>query len=300
MTKAGDCMEAGLGLSSPLMGGRRKPEGSSREVFKNLANRGVPLENYGTIKKIVAFDLPVWRLFFSRQFERRTIAQVLQQIERWKALLLKDFLLLPNQKVELAKWIVGAETMAWQALIQANLPQIGAWKLRLSFVPTGQDDCGPVYTFSGQRISAFNQKTKEAREVLIPAEEFNDPARYGHAYRKAFETLGIWDLLWKGSAGRGLTSARKPQGWPVLTHIVIPQLYEYLIPYYKTPGYYSNRIDSPGPRRPARFPGELLQDMLEILRMEHPHVFAQTTVPQLKGVIQKHLDRKDESTKSTL
>jgi hypothetical protein len=293
-------MKTGHGLSSPLMGGRRKQEESARDIFKSLASHGVPLENYGTIKKIVAFDLPQWRLFFSRQFERRTISQVLEQVQRWKAFLSKDFLLLPVQKAELGRWILGAESLAWQALIQANFPQVGSWKLELIPVPTDQGDCGSMYIFPGQRIVAFNVNTKETQEVLIPAEEFNDPARYGNAYRKAFETLGIWDLLWKGSAGRDLISARKPQGWPVFTHGVIPKLYEYLIRYYKQKPHYSDRIDSPERERTANFPGELLQDMIELLRMEHPHVFSHTTVPQLKGAIQKYLDRKKQSTKSTL
>jgi hypothetical protein len=262
---------------------------SSRDIFARLADRG---GNYGIIKKIVAFDLPQWSLFFSRQFERRTIAEVLQQIERWKTILSEDFLLLPNQKAELEKWILGAEPLVWQALIEAKFPQVGPWKLGLSPVPTGQNDSGSVYTLPGQRITAFNQETKETREVLIPPEEFNDPARYGDAYRKAFRTLGIWDLLWKGPAGRGSISARKPQGWPLFTQTVVPRLYEYLIPHYNEPGHYSNRIDSPGPRRPARFPVKLLQDMLDVLRMEHPHMFGQTTVPQLKAVIQTYLARK--------
>jgi hypothetical protein len=278
------------------MGSRGRAAQSSRDIFARLADRG---GNYAIIKKIVAFDLPQWRLFFSRHFERRTIAQVLQQIERWNAFLSEDFLLLPNQKAELEKWILRAESLAWQALIQANFPQVGPWKLGLSFVPTGEDDSAPVYTFPGQRVTAFNQETKDTREVLIPAEELNDPARFGDAYRKALKTLGIWDLLWKGLAGRGLMSAREPQGWPIFTQTVIPRLYEYLIPLYKEPGHYSNRIDSPGRPRPARFPGKLLRDMLDVLRMEHPHVFGQTTIPQLKAVIQKYLNRKEQSTKST-
>lgn len=40
------------------MGGRRKREGSSHELFTRLANRGVPLKDYGTVKKILAFDAP--------------------------------------------------------------------------------------------------------------------------------------------------------------------------------------------------------------------------------------------------
>ena len=46
--------------------------------------------------------------------------------------------------------------------------------------------------------------------------------------------------------------------------------------------------------------GQLLQDMLEILRLEHPHVFGETTAPQLKAVIQNHLNRKEQSIESTL
>jgi hypothetical protein len=282
------------------MGGDGKVEGSSRDVFKRLADHGVPLKDYGTIKKIVAFDLPQWRLFFARQFEGRTISHVLQQIELWKAFLRKDFLLFPNQKAEVEKWILGAESLAWQALIEANFPQVGPWKLGLFFVPTGQDDSGSVYKYPGQRIVAFNVKTKETGQVLIPGEEFNDPARCGDAYRRAFTALGIWDLLCKGPGCEGLISARKPQGWPVFTRILIPQLYEYLIPYYKKPSHYSDRIDAPRRRRPARFPGELIQDMLELLRMEHPHFFARTTVPQLKAVIQNYLTRRATGIKSSI
>jgi hypothetical protein len=276
------------------MGSRRRTKRSSRDVFARLGDHGV--ENYGIIKKIVALDLPQWRLFFARQFERRTISQVLRQVERWKAFLSRDFLLLPNQKAELEKWIQQAELLVWSALIESNW-EVGPWRLGFSFVPTGQDDCGSVYIFPGQRIVALNVKTKETREALIPGEEFNDPARCGDAYRRAFKTLGIWSLLMKGPPGQGVISARRPQGWPVFTQIVIPRLYEYLIPYYQEPGHYSERIDSAEVRRHARFPGELLRDMLDILQMEHPHFFSQTTLPQLKAAIQKYLYRRTKSTK---
>jgi hypothetical protein len=46
-----------MGTWSPaifsLMGGRGKAQQSSRDIFKRLADHGVPLGNYGTIKKIV-------------------------------------------------------------------------------------------------------------------------------------------------------------------------------------------------------------------------------------------------------
>jgi len=46
------------------MGGHGKVEGRSRDVFKRIANHGVPLEDYGTIKKIVTFDVPQMEALF--------------------------------------------------------------------------------------------------------------------------------------------------------------------------------------------------------------------------------------------
>jgi hypothetical protein len=190
---------------------RTKSRETAGAVFRRLARRGVTSENYGTIKKIVAFDVPQWTLFFSRQFEHRTVADVLGQIERWRVFLSTDDLLLPNQKTELEKWIGGAEFLALQTLMEANFPQVGAWKLEVIPVPTGQGESGAVYRFAGQRVTAFNDETNQTRTALIPGDELNDPARRGGAYRKALESLGVWDLLSKGHAGRGLISARKPQ-----------------------------------------------------------------------------------------
>lgn len=282
------------------MKGRKELRVTAGAVFRRLAQRGVPLEKYGTIKKIVAFDVPQWALFFSRQFEHRTVAEVLAQIERWRVFLSNDFLLFVNQKAELEKWIGWAEFLTLQTLMEANFPQVGAWKLEVIPVPTGRGESGAVYNFAAQRITAFNHETNQTRTALIPGDELNDPARRGGAYRKALESLGIWNLLWKGGAGRGLISARKPQGWPMFTQVIIPQLYEYLIPHYKERHHYSGRIDSLERKRYARFPKALLQDMLEILRMEHPRFFGATTIPQLKATIQKYLARKDQGTKSEL
>jgi hypothetical protein len=38
--------------------------------------------------------------------------------------------------------------------------------------------------------------------------------------------------------------------------------------------------------------------MLDILRMEYPHIFGQTTLNQLKATIQRHLARKADGIKS--
>lgn len=84
------------------------------------------------------------------------------------------------------------------------------------------------------------------------------------------------------------------------TQSIIPQLYEFLAPYYLIRGHHSEKRDASLEKRKALFPKELLKDMLDILRMEHPHVFEQTTVNQLKASIQRHLARKTNSIKSPL
>lgn len=61
---------------------------------------------------------------------------------------------------------------------------------------------------------------------------------------------------------------------------------------YTKKGHYSETSDSLTKKRErARFPKAVLQDMVEILRAELPHVFADTTVDQLKAIIQNYLAR---------
>jgi hypothetical protein len=74
---------------------------------------------------------------------------------------------------------------------------------------------------------------------------------------------------------------------------MIPRLYDLLTPHYQGRVHHSEKIDLQCTvNRPARYPKELLEDMLEILKMHHPHVFEKTTSNQLKAAIQRHLDGK--------
>lgn len=62
------------------------------------------------------------------------------------------------------------------------------------------------------------------------------------------------------------------------TQSIIPQLYEFLASHYVNLGHHSEMKDTAVLKRKALFAKELLEDMLEILRMEHPEVFGQTTI----------------------
>jgi hypothetical protein len=82
------------------------------------------------------------------------------------------------------------------------------------------------------------------------------------------------------------------------TQVIIPQLYEFLAPRYSSRAHHSEKRDTAAVQRKALFPKELLEDMLDILRMEYPHIFGQTTLNQLKATIQRHLARKADGIKS--
>src|SRR3990172_4849485 len=171
----------------------RKPP----DIFTRLARRGVS-DEYGTIKQIVSFGLPQMILLYVRQHGHRPISHVLKQIEQWKALLAKDSVVPEPQRSELQRTVLGTEALVWNTLIEANLPEVGPWTIRLALMPTGErQGGGPVYIYPRTRITAVNRKTQEVRETIVP---YNDPtsSSTGDAYQKAFEELGVYDLLKKG------------------------------------------------------------------------------------------------------
>jgi hypothetical protein len=280
----------------------RKPGGPSRtsgDIFVRLADHGI--RDYGSIKEIVSFQIPQSAFFFAVRFGRRTLEEVLNQIERWKKFLKTDFLLLDNQRAEVEKWIVQTEVLVCNALVQANLPRVGDWELQYNWIPTGTDEAGtPVFIWPSLAVTARHRQTGEVRKASILSQALYASNLGANPYQKAFEELGLWKTLEKGSLRHHLISARKPQGWPMYTRFIIPQLHEFLAPHYAQRGNYSEKRNTPMDNVKARFPKELLRDMLDILQMEHPQVFAQTTVDQLKANIQRHLERKAKSTKSGL
>jgi len=186
------------------------------------------------------------------------------------------------------------------ALVQANNPRVGDWQLKYEWIPTGSSDDGRLtYIRPGLKITAKHQQTGEVQSTSISGEALHCLQLCENPFEKAFKAIGIWEAMRKGSLRRDLISSRKPQGWPLYSQRIIPRLYEFLAPYYSNPGHYSERRDVPDQRRKALFDKELLEDMLDILRTEHPQVFAQTTLNQLKASIQRHLaSRETVSIKS--
>ena len=265
------------------------------DIFIRLEQRGI---DYEQVKRIVQFDMPQNTLRFAQWFKGRTIEEVLKYFDKWRAFLEKDSILSHSSEVksQVEQFVFGMEWMVLQALIEAN-PQVGQWQLQIRIRPNDRDEKGhPIQP--DQEIIVVNRETKEKKSAKIPGGKFSDLASLTAARKQAFEKLGLWDQMWKGDPSRDLITNRSPHAWPVFTKFIIPRLYEIMLPHYDVPPHHSEKLDSgkSGPGRQAHYSKELLQDMLEILKMEHDWAFKKATVRQLKAVIQRHHARKTTQT----
>ena len=237
----------------------------SATIFDRLQARGI---DYVEIKKRVSFDLPHAALFFHTHFGPRTPPQILRQTERWRTLLSDDFLLSVEQRNYVEKTLIAAEMCAWNALIETSFPRLGAWNLSQHFVPTGEDS-EPSRIHPDIRIVAIHETTREKRVAVVPGKGSLDP--WSDAWRKAFTTLGLLDLVLKRARRKRLVSRRHSQAWPIFTKVVIPRLYDFLAPYYRKRGNIWSAREKVL-QRDAFFSKELLEDMRGILLQEHPDV----------------------------
>ena len=270
-----------------------------QEILNRLSPHGISPGDYISIKSLVSFGFPQACVLFVQQFGRRTISQVLDQIDKTRQFLEEDFLFSADERSAVANSVLRTELLTWQALLESNWPKIGPWRLSSVILPTGRDsNQQPVYRRPALKVTAVHVETKEMREADIPGKQWNDPASWPSAWKRAFEELGIWGLVAKGVVQRRVTRAGRPQGWPIFTQWVIPRLYEYLLPHYAKRGHYSEWRDSLTSRN-ALFSNELLEDMLLILRFEHPGTFDDKTAGQLKANVQHYLERRNAKSIKT-
>jgi hypothetical protein len=273
-------------------------EDEEQEVLAVLRTSG-DASDYIRIKSLVSFGFPQVRVLFVQMFGRRTIAQVLREVDETRVFVEKNAILSTDQKSEIVKSISQAELIAWNALLEANLPEIGPWVVSQDALPTGYDEqLEPYYFFPTVKLTAIHSETSEVREAIIEGKGLNDSQTCRNAWMQAFKDLGIWDLVYKGPAGRSLVSSRRPQGWPIFTQNIIPRLYECLYECYAKPGHFSEQRDTLAPGN-ILFSKELTLRMLDILRSEYPEEFATTTVAQLNAVVQRYLAAKSKITKSS-
>ena len=126
--------------------------GRSRTIFDRTDDLGI---DYEIVKSIVTFQIPQHAFFFVQQFGRRSLSQVLGQIERWKEFLKTDFLLSGRERADVIRSINQIQFSTCRALIETNSPRIGHWDMRYELIPSGKDEAGgPVYIWPALRITA--------------------------------------------------------------------------------------------------------------------------------------------------
>jgi hypothetical protein len=85
-----------------------------------------------------------------------------------------------------------------------------------------------------------------------------------------------------------------PEGWRLVTQHVVPQLYEYLRPFYRV-----RRYSHAGRSGPGQYPARLRQDITDIVRFELPHIARKLTVARVTAAIQRHTARQHPEQKRT-
>jgi len=258
------------------------------DIYEKLERRGI---QPGRIKQVVLLNQPREAFFFALHFGNRTIKQVLEHIEWWKQALKGEFLLPDDLKANIAQSMRATEDFVW-GVIRENNARIGNWDIRWCWLPTASTGPADGEAFTGMQVKAANLTTGEVRTHELSPRKMKD-ARRSELYQEAFKALGLSDELWLGAPRPFLISCRDPRGWPLFTRWVIPPLYELLAPAYTSQGHYSETTDNTSPhlRRSALYPKELLEDMLELLRTEHPGFFKHMTIAQLKAALQRHVSR---------
>jgi|HubBroStandDraft_1064217.scaffolds.fasta_scaffold02904_6 hypothetical protein len=284
--------------TNTLAHSRKTPAGrgklDSRDIFERLQSRGIGADEFGKILRIIAFDLPQSTLFFEQQFRNSRPQQVLRQTEKWRHLLAMDFILSEDQRKDIEKSISLAETLAWNALRDASFPRLGPWHLSCVCLPTSFQDGKPSYIYPDIELVAIHEATKEKRIAVIRGAKAAG-ASSTDAWRSGFETLGLLDLVLKQRPRRRFVSREQHRVWPVYTQFVIPRLYEFMLPYYRSRGHVWSEKGGEQTHL-AYYPKELLEDMLEILQQQHPHAFGSKIALQIKSMIQRHRERKSTST----
>src|SRR5713101_9281172 len=89
--------------------------------------------------------------------------------------------------------------------------------------------------------------------------------------------------------GHRWRTEREPAGWPFLTRYAVPKLYDYLHPYYDVRGY-THGLLAPGP---GHFPAALRQDIVDLVKLECPHLAASLTLNRVTAIIQRHVRTAD-------
>lgn len=79
-------------------------------------------------------------------------------------------------------------------------------------------------------------------------------------------------------------SKYSPEGWRLITQHIVPQLYDYLRPFYPV-----RRHRRAGRSGPGQYSAQLRRDITDIVRFELPHLAKKLTVARVTAAIQRYI-----------
>ena len=101
--------------------------------------------------------------------------------------------------------------------------------------------------------------------------------------------------------GDKLSERRKSQLGSLFTRWIIPVLYEYLRPFYKsTAHHHFSFLPSDRNRSNAYCPYELSKDISDILRYQYPEFKRKLTPRNVKSAVHRYIDLEDENHKNRI
>lgn len=254
---------------------------STGAIFTRLQKRRI---NYADIKQIATFGTPQWSLRFSQHFDNGSIRKAFKEIDKAKKALEEGRNLFPpDARDQTANYLRALELVVTNTWLEINsLPSV-KWRVNLLYaVPdfdSPSEDDGQIF------LVAIHRQTKERRRVRIEAQSFVQDMR--KTVETAFGEMSITEQL-QDQAILLTSGRRNHHAWPIYTRLVIPALYEYMLPFYGAKAHHSQQLDGDVPRRKALYPKQLFKDMLLILDMEHPDDFSGCSVAKLKAIVQTY------------
>jgi len=237
------------------------------------------------------------------RFRTQTYDQVDRALDKVAAALMR----LPQERQPAARQQLAALRFEWASQVMgevAGLPRLPGAKVvdtrsvdplrqGTPLVATGLDGPGTVIDVWRLTVELPVLVERWALPAMLMPWREGDPvpwvgpeiiaAVYTAIVRTHFsEVLGL-------RVGHRWRTEREPAGWPFLTRYAVPKLYDYLRPYYDVRGY-THGLLAPGP---GHFPAALRQDIVDLVKLECPHLAASLTLNRVTAIIQRHVRTAD-------
>jgi hypothetical protein len=148
----------------------------------------------------------------------------------------------------------------------------------------------PRYIHPHMLIQVWSAPSKRGQRAVLLGGQIVPPGdRCVEDFAEAVSTLlnaqCTLDDLMRVRFRSAWRTRRGSPGWPVVTQYLVPALYDYLKPFYSVRRYTKGRA-TPGP---GAFPLRLIDDIVDVLRMERPDLCRDLTHSKVLAAVKRYL-----------